>query len=452
MTTLSPKSALRRFLVLTALRWLPPGLIGPVALLLLLDRGLTLSEMGMAVATQGIVVFLLELPTGGLADAIGRRRVVLISMVVSALSLALFAVANSFAAFVVVCALMGIYRALDSGPLEAWYVDTVHATDPEAKLEKGLSAQGTVLGVSIAAGSLLSSGLVALNPLPRLGALVVPALAALAIQLVALAVAWVLMREPAPATGWRAVARSARGTPRTIADGVGLLRRNRILLALVSVELFWGFGMVAFESLSTVRIAEISGGLETAATIAGPAGMAAWLAGAAGAALTPWLGRWIGIAPAAGLMRILQGLTVVVMGLSAGLVGVIAAYIACYIVHGTSNAAHMTLLHRQVEGRVRATVVSLNSWFSQPSYAIGAIVLGALAQQASVSTAMLVSAVVLAVAAPLYVPAWRQSRMDSARAAEPAESVQDGGQALGVDDVQAADRTGQGDVKALDPA
>jgi len=439
MTTLSPASALRRFLILTALRWLPVGLIGPVAILLLLDRGLTLSEMGIAAATQGLLVFFLELPTGGLADAIGRRRVVLISMVVSATALALFAVANSFAALVVVFALMGIYRALDSGPLEAWYVDTVHATDPQAKLEKGLSAQGTVLGVSIATGSLLSSGLVALNPLPRLGSLVVPVLVALAIQVIAIVVAWVLMREPASAAGLRALARSARETPRIIAGGVGLLRRNRVLLALVSVELFWGFGMMAYESLPTVRIAEVGGGLETAATIAGPAGMAAWLASAAGAALTPMLGRRIGIAPAAGLMRILQGLIVVAMGLSAGLVGVIAAYIACYVVHGTSNAAHMTLLHRQAEGRVRATVVSLNSWVSQPAGAIGAVVLTFVAQGASISTAMLVSAVILAVAAPLYLPAWRQSRMDTQM---DGRSDKGGGQVLGVDDVQSADRAG----------
>ncbi|HZM80454.1 MAG TPA: MFS transporter, partial [Candidatus Limnocylindrales bacterium] len=187
MTTLSPTSALRRFLVLTALRWLPPGLIAPVALLLALDRGLSLSEIGLAAATQGVIVFLLELPTGGLADAIGRRRVVLVSMVVSAVALAGFAVAHSFAAFVVVFVLMGIYRALDSGPLEAWYVDTVHATDPEAKLQKGLSAQGTVLGLALATGALASSGLVALNPLPAWGSLTLPVVVALAVQLIALA-------------------------------------------------------------------------------------------------------------------------------------------------------------------------------------------------------------------------------------------------------------------------
>ncbi|MGH3455600.1 MAG: hypothetical protein ACRDP2_14350, partial [Nocardioidaceae bacterium] len=73
----------------------------------------------------------------------------------------------------------------------------------------------------------------------------------------------------------------------------------------------------------------------------------------------------------------------------------------------------MTLLHRQVTGGVRATVVSLNSMVGQPAGALGAIALTSLAGVTSVSTAMYVGAVVLAVAAPLYLPAWRQSRSRS---------------------------------------
>src|SRR5690606_15748138 len=109
---------------------------------------------------------------------------------------------------------------------------------------------------------------------------------------------------------------------------------------------------------------------------------------------------------AAAVLRILQGLTVVGMGLLAGVAGVIVAYLACYAVHGSSNAAHMTLLHAQATSRVRATVVSLNSMFSQPAGALGAIALTALAGTTSVTTAMCVGGAILAVAAPLYLPAW----------------------------------------------
>lgn len=64
---------------------------------------------------------------------------------------------------------------------------------------------------------------------------------------------------------------------------------------------------------------------------------------------------------------------------------------------------------------MRATVVSLNSMVSQPAGAVGMIVLTAIADAASISTALYVGAVVLAVAAPLYWPAWRQARRKKAR-------------------------------------
>src|SRR6185503_7295457 len=119
-----------------------------------------------------------------------------------------------------------------------------------------------VLGLSIAAGSLGSGALVALAPVPRLDPLVVPILIGLTIQITGLVLAGVLMTEARPTGGMRGVARSAQAAPRMVAEGVGLLRCSRVLLALVAVELFWGFGMVSYESLMPVRIAEIVGGTQ----------------------------------------------------------------------------------------------------------------------------------------------------------------------------------------------
>jgi len=86
------------------------------------------------------------------------------------------------------------------------------------------------------------------------------------------------------------------------------------------------------------------------------------------------------------------------------------AYLACYAIHGASNPVHMGLLHRQVDGPHRTSVVSLNSMVAQPAGALGGVVLMAIAGAASVSLAMLVGAAVLAAAAPLYLvspgPSW----------------------------------------------
>nr|WP_239543120.1 MFS transporter [Micromonospora terminaliae] len=392
------------------MRWLPTGLLIPVMILLMQERGLSLSQIGLVATAQGVLVLALELPTGGLADALGRKPVLFVAWAVCLVSLVLFVVADSFWMFFLVWALQGIYRALDSGPLESWYVDATLAADPEAEYERGLGWAGTVIGVAIGAGALLGGGLVALGPVGPVSALTLPVLVAIVLQAAALVALTVLLVEHRPARGAAAVRASVAEAPRMVGQAVGLLRRNRVLLALVAVELFWGFGMITFESLLPVRLAEVVGGADRAAALLGPASSAAWLANAAGAALTPLLLRRLGAAPAAALMRVLQGVTVVGMGLLAGPVGVLIAYLACYTVHGASNPLHMGLLHRQVDGPYRTSVLSLNSMMGQPAGALGAVVLTALADATSVTVAMLVGAVVLAVAAPLYLPAWRVGR------------------------------------------
>ena len=71
-------AATRRLVGLTALRWLPVGLTTPVTVLLALSRGLSLREVGLLFTVHGLVVLALELPTGGLADVLGRRPVVVL--------------------------------------------------------------------------------------------------------------------------------------------------------------------------------------------------------------------------------------------------------------------------------------------------------------------------------------------------------------------------------------
>jgi MFS transporter, DHA1 family, tetracycline resistance protein len=398
-------NARRRYLVMHGLRWLPSGLLIPILTLLPLQRGLSLSQTGLVLATQGLVVMFLELPTGGLADAIGRRPVVLMASAVSLAALTLLFFADSMALFAAAYFLQGIYRALDSGPLESWYVDAALEADPEADIEAGLSGGGVVIGVAIAAGALLSGGLIALDPLPGVNALAVPVLAAFVLQAVHLAVGAVLLVEVRPARGLAALARSVREVPSVIAAGASLLRRSRILLALVAVELLWAFGMVTFETLLPVRLSEVAGGDDAAAALMGPAGSAAWLVSALGAALIPRASRRFGVPQTAAALRVLQGATVVGMALLAGPVGVLAGYLACYTVHGAANPLHQSLLHRQVDGPYRTTVISMNSMVGQPAFALGSVLLSALAGASSVPVAMLVGAVVLAAAAPLYLPA-----------------------------------------------
>jgi predicted MFS family arabinose efflux permease len=406
-------AAQRTLLLLTATRWFPVGLIIGLVTLLMLQRGLSVGQVAAAIAAQGIVMLALEVPTGGLADVLGRRPVLIVAGGIAIVAAVVFVLAPSFPIFVLAWALQGIFRALDSGPLEAWYVDASHAEDPHAPVERVLTRAGTVLGLAIAVGALGSGGLVAWAPLSGSNPLLLPFGLAIVVNVAHLVLTVVLVREMRPValeSRWRPVVGSLRQVPRTVAAGVILLRSAPVLRSVVLVEVFWAVAMIAFETLHQVRLAELVGGEEQAGVLIGPVSAVSWGLFAAGAVLAGLASRWIGVARTAMLARVLNGSFVVVMGLAAGPMGLIAAFLAAYTLHGTAGPMHNTLLHREAGPANRATVLSINSMVAGGSASLGLLALGPLAEHTSTALAIMVAGAFSILGAALYLPARRQER------------------------------------------
>jgi predicted MFS family arabinose efflux permease len=424
--SVSAAAARRTLLLLTVTRWFPVGLTIGVTTLLALERGMSLTQLGVIFSMQGFVVLGLELPTGGLADAIGRRPVLIVSSVVALVSGLVYVTAHTFGAFVVALLLQGVFRALDSGPLEAWYVDTAQADDPHVEVESTLAQAGTALGLSIACGALASGALVAWNPVPSMTALELPYWLALGFCVVNIVVIVVRMGESrthVDSAGFASALRSAGEAPRLVVEGLRMLSSSTVLRALVLVEVFWSIGMIAFETFMPVRLSELVGGETHAGALMGPVSAAAWGLFAVGSALAGLACRRIGVGWTALLSRVLNGALVVVMGLMTGPVGLITAFLFTYTLHGSGGPVHSTLLHRQAETRNRTTVLSMNSMVAGGSYTVGLLILGPLAAHTSTALAIIVAGAFSIIGAALYVPAIRQERSTATtKTPEPASS------------------------------
>ncbi|WP_454850684.1 MFS transporter [Promicromonospora soli] len=453
MTPLTPARARQVFLLLTLTRWFPVGMIVTVTTLLPLERGLSVPEALTALAVTGFTVFVLELPTSGLADALGRKPLLIAAGVLQVAAAVLFLTAQSFWAFALAAAVTGMFRALDSGPLEAWFVDTVHATTPAADVDRPLAAHSTVLGASIAAGALVSGGLVWWHPFDAWSALTLPYAVYAALSVVHLVAVTLLVREtprvPAPVVagavtdgagaagpgvgqppvptsgsgrtrvGSRAL-ESARRTPGVIRDGLRLARDNRVLRWLLLVEVFWSTGMVVYETFQPIRLSELLGGTAAGAAVAGPAAAAGWAVFAGGAALSGLATPRIGVARTAILARVLNGLGAVWMGLALGPVGLVAAYLVTYGLHGANGPAYQALLHREAESRNRSTVLSMASMLSFAAFSLAAPVLGWTAGVLSTPMAMVIGGAFSTLGAVCFLPALRRERLlarDTAAAA-----------------------------------
>jgi len=154
----NPETARRRYVLVQLLTWLPIGVMMPSSILLMTARGLDLGTVGVVFTVQGMLVALLELPTGGLADVLGRRGVLITAAVCNVVALAGTALAVAPWQFVACAVLKAVGRALSSGPAEAWYVDRVHATHPAGTpqaaelVRSGLARGGAADGVALCVG------------------------------------------------------------------------------------------------------------------------------------------------------------------------------------------------------------------------------------------------------------------------------------------------------------
>ncbi|WP_411284623.1 MFS transporter [Lapillicoccus sp.] len=417
---LSRAAARRVLLTLTFTRWFPVGLIVGITTLWPLERGLTVAQTLSAAALVGITVFALELPTSGFADAFGRRPVYVASAVVSVMAGLVFSTASAWWQFALAAVLTGVFRALDSGPLEAWFVDTVHVRDPGADVDADLSAQGMLLGIAMAVGALVSGVLFWWHPLTSRSAFLLPGIAYIALSVVHLVAVLVLLTEPRAgvdtASARRALA-SVRETPVVIRDGLGLLRHNRVLAGLMAVELFWSAAMVVFETFTPIRLSELLGNQVRAGALMGPVAAAGWGVFALGAALSGMLSGRLGVVPTAVLARVLNGLGALVMGVVAGPVALVAAYLVTYSLHGSAGPMHSALLHQEATARNRSTVLSMNSMIGFLSFSVTATMGGLLAGRTSTGVAMSVIGGISMLGALFYLPAWGQERASRASCA-----------------------------------
>ncbi|WP_267161810.1 MFS transporter [Halovenus salina] len=107
------------------------GFIWPVFTLFLLWNGLSYTQIGTLSAVSAILVVVFELPTGYIADRIGRRNTLAAGMAAMSLSLAGFVVADTFRAFVVLYIIWSLSMALHHGTDDAWLYATLRTSADE---------------------------------------------------------------------------------------------------------------------------------------------------------------------------------------------------------------------------------------------------------------------------------------------------------------------------------
>ena len=401
----TPRSIQRTYLLLMLGNTLAASFIWGINTIFLLDAGLSNLEAFAANAffTAGMVLF--EVPTGIVADTVGRRASYLLGTLTLAASTLLYVILwqmdAPFWQWAVVSALVGLGFTFFSGAVEAWLVDALTATGFDGELE-------TVFGRGqIVSGAAMLSGSVAGGFIAQVTSLGVPFVLRGAVLVVMFAVAFRLMHDVgfAPEKGGRPITEMRKIASASIEFG---WRVPAVKWLMVESLFTGGVGFYAFYALQPYLL-ELYGDPE-AYTIAGL--VAAIVAGSQilGGVAAPWIRRRFQRRTSALIaMAATSTLTLALIGVVESLWPVIGLIVIWGLLFAASMPIRQTYLNGLIPSRQRATILSFDSLTSSVGGVWSQPVLGRAADVWSYPASYLLGAGISAVAVPALALSRRQN-------------------------------------------
>ncbi|CDZ74142.1 Uncharacterized MFS-type transporter YxaM, partial CDS, partial [Neorhizobium galegae bv. orientalis] len=379
------------------------GLTVAVVALALTDRGMDLFQISLLFGVYSLTTMAMELPFGGLADNIGRKPVFLAAVVVSLISLALFLSTSDFYVLALSFAFIGFGRALRSGTLDAWFVETFKAAAPNVDVQPALAKAQWANAMGLAVGAVLGGLLpdLFISVAERLGFSIydVSYAASLAVMLgVFVYTLFFIVEKPRPLNP-HALKQGVATVPLVVKDAGLLALRHPALSVLLAALAFF---LMATNPVEVIWPTHAKPMLEEgyANTIIGVLTAAYFFSIAFGAWLSPRISRIFRRRHAitlAAAFACLAGVQIA-LALQGSIVGFVTVFILYSVLLGVSETPASSILHRCVEDRQRSTMLSLRSLIQQLGAALGLILAGAIAEVYSTPTAWIVGAVFLVIA------------------------------------------------------
>ncbi len=384
---------------LAGLYTLAASVIWGVNTLFLLDAGLSFFEVFVANAAYSVGTVLFEIPTGVVADTLGRRASFLASAAVLALVTFLYLLLAEAEAgvvpFALVSVLMGLGFTFYSGAVEAWLVDALSATGFTGALDSIFARGQQVTGAAMLVGT-VGGGLI--GQLDLSGPYVVRSVLLVLVFAIALAamhdIGFTPTRVPAaelPAA-MRATARAG------VAFGWA---QQPIRLLMVVSAIQSGFLFFAFYAWQPYLL-ELLG--RDAVWVAGLVSAGIALATIAGNQVVHIAAQYCGrrttlmlaAAAAQSAAALVVGLTTSFWIALGGLLGIMLAV-------GVMGPVRQAYIQQLIPSEQRATVTSFDSMVGGAGSTAGQLGLGWIGEARSVRAAFLVGGVATMAVVPLVV-------------------------------------------------
>jgi MFS transporter, DHA3 family, tetracycline resistance protein len=409
-------SAFRVYLVLEGCQALFFTMIATVNLVYQVEVArLNPLQLVLVGTTLESVAFILQVPTGALADIYGRRRAVILGVALEGVGFMIEGLVPRFGVILLTQVIWGTGATFMDGALEAWIADEVgEARVGEAFLRGSQAGQ---LGAVIGAGVSVALASARLNlPIVTGGALLVLLALVLAVAMPEHSRPWISATDERAT--WVRIAATAR-------QGAGLVRGSPVLLIILAVGACYGMSSEGFDRLSVAHLLH-----DLTIPGLGPFKPVVWFgvmsvgAMLLSLAATELLRRRMSAASHERIARVLFALAVVQIASVAafGLAGsfglALLAYWGYLVVRRAANPLYTTWLTQSTAPEVRATMISLNGLADAGGQILGGPLIGLVGTVVSLRAALVTSGLALAPALALFARARGRLRAQAVEAAD----------------------------------
>ena len=359
--------------------------------LLLLARGLTLVQISLIESIVIGSIFLMEVPTGLLADRVGRKWSIFCSTFFLMCAEFIFIFARSFEWYIFIALLTGTGFAFASGAIEALVYDSLPEAGREDAMKRAMGRLGFYAQIAFVIA-------------PVIGGLIIGAaraedfIPAIALTVAALLIGLIVcltLREPPIDTSEKKA-----GSVELFRDGVSLLRHHKRLRRLAM--------LVVFTAPFTGAIVTTLGPPYLVQNEVSPFAISVALS--VGSLLAAFTQRyvykfeqWLGQARAIALLILLPGALYWFFAVAVGPFATLFTIILIYGLNDMKGPLFSAYQNALIESKNRATVLSLISMFTSLFLALGLPIYAALAERSLSLTFVVMGAVIILAALALRV-------------------------------------------------
>lgn len=351
--------------------------------LLLLARGLTLVQISLIESIVIGSIFLMEVPTGLLADRVGRKWSIFASTLLLMCGEIIFIFARSFEWYIFIALLTGTGFAFASGAVEALVYDSLPEAGREEAMKRAMGRLGFYAQIAFVIAPIIGGLIIGEARAEDFVPAIVLTVAALLMGLIVC----LTLREPAIHTSEKQA-----GSVELFRDGVSLLRHHKRLRRLTL--------LVVFTAPFTGAIVTTLGPPYLVRNEVSPFAIGAALSfGSLLAALAQRYAykfeQWLGQARAIAVLILLPGVLYWLFAVAVGPFATLFAVILIYGLNDMKGPLFSAYQNALIESKNRATVLSLISMFTSLFLALGLPFYAALAEHSLRFTFVVMGAVII---------------------------------------------------------